>query len=305
MTGDPYEPSGRWVHLMSLAFKAPLSIALSAAAFSGFSVAQDWYVSGQVQWQKQQDSTNKGTFNEESIIGIDTLTLTTPDGTQFNPDTYNYQWETAFDPSIAGSVEIGTKLPNGFRGSLEFAYEQADINTHDRGAISLSGVADTDGNGFDANDPRAFTAPDTLDSFLFDDGGELTTFDGTPVADAVLRQGTNSIVNLSAFANLYYDFALSKRIKPYIGAGIGVTQSEVEFAPDGVTVTETDSTRFAYQAKAGTTVQITEKLDLFAEYAYRATSDLKATFTNDSVIKIDIENKRHLAGIGFRYRFES
>lgn len=290
---------------MSLAFKAPLSIAISAAAFSGFSVAQDWYISGQMQWQKQQDSTNKGSFDENGIIGIDNLTMTLADGTAFNPDTYNYQWETSFEPSIAGSVEVGTRLPNGFRGSLEVAYESAAVDTHDRGAIALVGVADTDDNGFDDDDPRAFTAPDTLDSFLFDDGGELTTFDGTPIADAAIREGTNSIVNLSAFANLYYDFALSKRFKPYIGAGIGVTQSEVEYAPDGVTVTETDSTRFAYQAKAGATVQITEKLDLFAEYAYRATSDLKATFTSNDLIKIDIENKRHLAGIGFRYRFES
>lgn len=283
---------------MSIAVKAPLSMAAAAAAFSGFSIGQDWYVSGQLQWQKQQDSTNMGSFNEDSIVGIDTLRQTLPDGTVFNPDTYNYQWETSHDEGIASSLEVGRSLPNGFRGSLEVAYEKADVNEHSRGAVSLIGTVDT-------QEGQVFSSPDTLDNILFDNGEQLTQLAGTPVESADIRQGTNDIVNVSGFANLYYDFPVSERVQPYIGAGVGVTQTEVQYAPDGVIVAETDSTRFAYQGKAGATVKVSDRVEVFGEYTYRATSDVKATLTTSDLLKLDIENKRHLVGIGLRFRFDS
>ena len=41
---------------MKLVFKLPLSIAVAGAAFTGISMAQDWYVSGSVSWNNQSSS---------------------------------------------------------------------------------------------------------------------------------------------------------------------------------------------------------------------------------------------------------
>ena len=270
---------------MKLVFKVPLSLALTAVALTGLSLAQDWYVSGQLQWQQQGDSDNSGAFTSDFTTGAGT---TIPAGTVLATGT-TLGWNTELKDGIAGSVEVGRnipsqitatrQLPKGFRGSLELAFESADVEGH-------SGVTAGGGN-IDAEDADV----------LVGSGTQLGASVGAIVAD-----GQGKIENTSVFANLYYDWQLGSLLKPYIGAGIGVTNTDVKFNPSGVAIADDSETNFAYQAKLGASVKVRPNLELFGEYTYRATDDVEVEL--DLVPgNLEIENERHLVGLGFRYRF--
>lgn len=119
--------------------------------------------------------------------------------------------------------------------------------------------------------------------------------------------GGGEIENIAVFANAYYDIDLGRNIpvKPYIGAGIGVTTTEVSFNSDAGGVTNTffddDDVRFAYQGKVGATYDVNDRTSLYAEYTYRASDDL--AFGNITDGEYTVENKSHLVGLGLRLRF--
>ena len=119
--------------------------------------------------------------------------------------------------------------------------------------------------------------------------------------------GGGDIENIAVFANAYYDFDvdLGVPIKPYVGAGIGVTTTEVSFnsSAGGLTTTffDDDDVRFAYQGKVGATYDVNANTSLFAEYTYRASEDL--TFGNLTDGEYTVENQSHLVGLGLRLRF--
>ena len=76
----------------------------------------------------------------------------------------------------------------------------------------------------------------------------------------------------------------------------------VEYKPSNVGIIDDNETKFAYQFKAGAAYRITDTLDIYGEYAYRGTDDIKLQnelFAGD----LEVENKQHLLGIGIRYRF--
>lgn len=130
---------------------------------------------------------------------------------------------------------------------------------------------------------------------------------------SVLGTGTDTVTgggdkeNIGVFVNAYYDFdvALPVAVKPYVGAGIGFTQTEVAFnqSNGGVTTTffDDDDMRFAYQGKVGASYAVAPNTDLFAEYTYRASEDL--TFGDISSGEFSVENSSHLLGLGLRMRF--
>ena len=119
--------------------------------------------------------------------------------------------------------------------------------------------------------------------------------------------GGGDIENIAVFANAYYDIDLDigVPIKPYVGAGVGVTTTEVSFNSSAAGVTTTffddDDVRFAYQGKLGATYDVNKNTSLFAEYTYRASEDL--TFGNLTDGEYTVENQSHLVGLGLRLRF--
>lgn len=81
--------------------------------------------------------------------------------------------------------------------------------------------------------------------------------------------------NYSLMANIFYDFKVSKKFKPYIGAGIGFAHTEVDdvtiyFPGPNVTFEggSGDSTDFAMQLTLGAEIPITDRLSLDAGYRY-------------------------------------
>ena len=72
---------------------------------------------------------------------------------------------------------------------------------------------------------------------------------------------------LSLLVNCYYDIETGSTMTPFIGAGIGVANVEVE--GDG----SEDDTVFAYQAGAGIGYAVNDSTTLELGYRYMATSD--------------------------------
>lgn len=94
-----------------------------------------------------------------------------------------------------------------------------------------------------------------------------------------LASGTTGNVNLRALMfNAYRDFQISDwKLKPYVGAGIGIYQSQInslypQFFNDvgftGQPVNTTSNMPFAYQFRAGVSRPITERTEFYAGYRY-------------------------------------
>jgi opacity protein-like surface antigen len=77
----------------------------------------------------------------------------------------------------------------------------------------------------------------------------------------------------SAFASIYWDLLPSKRLSPYIGAGIGLALLDVgAFAEPGLSYQGYSKSLLGYQAKAGLSYVINYRSKVFAEAIYRGTS---------------------------------
>ena len=174
--------------------------------------------------------------------------------------------EANFDDGLGVSAEVGRKF-NGVLPGL-------------RGALEVS-YTKAEVDNFEVEDPV--------------NGGTSTMIGG------------GDIENIAVFANAYYDFdlGLDVPIKPYVGAGVGLTTTEVSFNSTAAGITTTffddDDVRFAYQGKVGATYDVSDNTSLFAEYTYRASEDL--TFGNLTEGEYTIENQSHLVGLGLRLRF--
>ena len=105
---------------------------------------------------------------------------------------------------------------------------------------------------------------------------------------------------VSAMINAIYEFPTSGRLRPYIGAGIGVVRTDYDSAQpiSGIIVDDAD-TKFGAQGIAGITFQASDTIDLFLDYRFMRTGklDLVAeTFEN-----VKVTNKNHIVMAGLRY----
>jgi len=267
--------------MMKNVFKLPLSIAVSVAAFTGVSLAQDWYVSGQVAWVDQDVSTNGGELFADFTTGESGGLL--PVGTVLAAET-PVRWRTKFDNGYAGSVEIGRKLDDltgiqGLRGALEVVYTKADVDMHS--GVSAAG--------------------------LNLDGADVSVLTGDVVASGAtvgqtLRNGNGSVQNTAVFVNAYKDFGSVYGVKPYVGVGLGVTEAQVKFQPSDVNVIKDDAVKIAWQGKVGATYQLNNRFDVFAEGAFRASQDLDVR-SNLLPAKLEVANEQFQVGFGLRMRF--
>lgn len=266
---------------MKNVFKLPLAVAVSAATFTGISLAQDWYVSGQIAWLDQDSSENGGEFNADFTTGNSGGAL--PTGTVLAEGT-SLRWETEFDSGFAGSVEIGRKLDDvirvkGLRGALEVVYSTADVDGHSE--VRAGGL------NIDATDVSILT------------GDPVAS--GATVAE-VLGAGQGSIQNTAVFANVYKDFEGFNGVKPYVGVGLGVSEVNVKYNPSGVNVVKDDAVKLAWQGKIGASYSLNGRFDVFTEAAYRSTEDVDVN-SNLLPAKLDVQNEQFTVGLGLRMRF--
>lgn len=87
--------------------------------------------------------------------------------------------------------------------------------------------------------------------------------------------------------NGYYDFHRGRRLRPYVGLGLGWANLDVGFDEDD---------GFAYQGLAGLAFGITPQLDLDIGYRYFAITDVE-------IAGSDLDYTHQAATVGLRWRF--
>jgi len=109
----------------------------------------------------------------------------------------------------------------------------------------------------------------------------------------LLEDESDSIKVKTFMTNLTYEADFGNKIKPYLGAGIGIGR---------VSWMDRSSTEFAYQLRAGLGFQVTDSLNLFGGYRYLATTD--GNVDNARVVVTD--GKRAVGGIltGINYEVD-
>lgn len=237
--------------------------------------AQDWYAGGSLGILMQDDSDNSGTTG---AFTTGNGAPAVPNGTAVAAGT-PYGWNTEFDDGMAISAEVGMRYGGGLRSGLELAYTKSDVERHS--GVTLGGTV------IDGVDAAVLT-------------GSATQLGAT--VGAVVADGRGDITNTALFANLYYDFAMGGAFEPYVGAGIGFAQVDVDYSPSGVGIINGDDTAFAWQLKGGVTWKIDPSWEAYGEYAYRQTDDL--SFDNQLFPgSLDIENTQSIFSAGVRFRF--
>ncbi|MDJ0920328.1 MAG: outer membrane beta-barrel protein [Henriciella sp.] len=248
--------------------------AVAAFALTGLSAqAEGWYVSGSIGYVQQNDSSNSGETGAFTTGNLgDGTTLDVAAGT-------DYGWDTEFDGGAVFAGEVGRDFGNGFRVGAEMALSNSDVDTHTN--VTLGG------GSIDGLDAAALAgAADPL---------------GVSVGELV-SDGQGDMSQVAIFANVYYHFGEDRTFKPYIGAGLGISDVNVEFIPSGVGIIDDGETKLAYQIKAGATFDLQNQWELFGEYAYRATDDIEVA--NDLFPgSLEIENQQNVFSIGARYKF--
>lgn len=156
-----------------------------------------------------------------------------------------------------------------FEGQVK-AERNADL---DSAVFGAAGVGYDLGNGLRAEGETVFTKND-LDS---PSGGDATTIGG--------------------FANIVYDFQTPGRIKPFVGAGLGLAHVK----PDGAGVDDED-TGLAYQAKAGVSYQINDRLTAEMAYRYMRVNDVKFG-AGATGLESDLDSQT--VTVGVRYKLGS
>ncbi len=122
--------------------------------------------------------------------------------------------------------------------------------------------------------------------------------DGTRVRASNIKMNTY-------FLNAYYDLFPSYTFSPYIGGGIGVSQSRIRVQSDKGTNHynhETWKYKMAWNVAAGVTTHLGRDLDLDVGYRYMDPGRISLT---DKVSKtpISVENKSQTVLVGLRYLF--
>lgn len=112
--------------------------------------------------------------------------------------------------------------------------------------------------------------------------------------------GNGDVTALSAMINGFYDFHLDGALTPYIGAGIGGAQIEVNgLSPVGTTSISDEDTVLAYQAMLGVAFSLNESVSLTADYRYFGASDLSYSAANNTSVDQDYANQSIMFGLRF------
>jgi len=101
--------------------------------------------------------------------------------------------------------------------------------------------------------------------------------------------------------NVLYDFEGFGQVTPYIGAGLGMINLDLENVTPlaGGSSIDTDENDFAYQGILGANFDVSENLDLFAQYQYLASELDFSTSAGSS----DVDYDAHTVFVGLRYLF--
>src|SRR3954452_22525479 len=106
--------------------------------------------------------------------------------------------------------------------------------------------------------------------------------------------------------NAYYNLHTGTAFTPYVGGGIGAAFLTISAKPQGAADFNDSETRFAYQAIAGVSYALTERVSLGIEYRYFATTDPSYSDNpgGGGTSRVDAEYKTHNVLVNLIYRFD-
>ncbi len=247
------------------------SLLLLAAAAS----AQDFYVSGGLGLNFQDDTANGGalvrSFTTGQVTGV-TPPRTLPAGAPVS-------WSTQYDNGGFFNLALGWKRES-FRFEGEYSWTQADLDGHlgvTAGGIDLSAI--------DAGVLITGTVRDlgvSTAALVADDGGDIDTD--------------------TWMLNAYYDFDIGNRFTPYVGLGLGLSESELVFNPSDVALLTDEDRVFAWQLMGGVSYALRDTLSVYGNYRYRSADDMEFSASLlPARFNIDVEAQS--LEIGVRYGF--
>lgn len=219
-----------------------------------------------------QKSENRGNFTTGVPATADFPAI--PDGTALG-------WRTRFEIGFNLGGQLGYRFDNGLRTEIEIAYSQFDVRRHENLAV---GGAVIDG----------------VDSAVLTRGPASAA---NPTVGAVLSTDPGKIKNIGAFGNVLYDFNRAGSLQPYVGAGFGVQRVDIDYRPSNVPVADDNKTKLAYQLMAGATYKLSPKLDLFAQYAYRATTKRAKVALDLLPAELGVQSRQSTVSAGLRFHF--
>lgn len=123
--------------------------------------------------------------------------------------------------------------------------------------------------------------------------------DTDDAANPALRGG--ELTTTAFMANIYRDFDIGHRIKPFIGAGIGVAGTDPDFqvlSPGGPYRPDGTDYGFAWQVSAGVSMDFTDRLTGEIRYRYMDAGDYELQGTGGT---IEGDNKSHAVLAGLRF----
>ena len=117
---------------------------------------------------------------------------------------------------------------------------------------------------------------------------------------------TGEASSLSLLANVIYDFNRDGAVQPYIGAGLGYTDVELEsfgVAPIPDVLNDSDSS-FAYQLIAGIGIALGDDWDLFLDYRWFVADSLDLTVSDAAgALTSEVDYEVQDIVFGIRYSF--
>lgn len=122
-------------------------------------------------------------------------------------------------------------------------------------------------------------------------------------AGAGSRSGNENAIGL--MGNLFYDFDLRTGLTPYLGVGVGGALVSADHAGQIVGGAELDDQQFefAYQGIAGVSFELSERLDVTADYRYFSTLDPQFSTLTGGLRSDDTTYHTHNFLLGLRYVF--
>jgi len=107
--------------------------------------------------------------------------------------------------------------------------------------------------------------------------------------------------SLAITANGYYTFRPGERLRPYIGAGLGLMQEiDADFGPDEIEAEQ--GNLFVFQLMAGASYQISDPLSVSLEARYLGTAgpELELSGSSDT-LEADYDNVALIAGLTYSF----
>lgn len=109
------------------------------------------------------------------------------------------------------------------------------------------------------------------------------------------KVGDGRIKLLAGLANAYYDFDTGTKLRPFVGAGVGIGQVKL----DGGAVDD-DDTGFAYQLQTGVTYPINDRLSAQIGYRYLGVNNVEVG-SGAQAVRGDYHDQAVTVGLTYKF----